>query len=150
MWNFKKRSRAQVEAKIEAGMVHLRFAMECALLQCRAGRVFVFEHPASTTSWLTPEVQCVLAMPGVTTVIFDKCMTGLVSPLGTPIRKRTKLMTNSPQVVQAFQGRLCDRSHSHRRCEGSDLGIKLSTWCQIYPKPMVDLLATSALQCCRA
>ena len=148
MWNYTKMAPAKVQANMEAGMVHLRFAMDCALLQCRAGRVFVFEHPANATSWATAEVQRVLAMPGVAVVVFDQCMTGLASPLGTPIRKRTRLMTNSPGVVQAFLGRRCDRSHEHLPCWGFEHGIQLSTWCQAYPAPMVDLLASSALRCC--
>ena len=85
---------------------------------------------------------------GVYTVVFDQCMTGLVSPCTEiPMRKRTKLMTNSKHFIEAFRGKLCDRSHQHKLIQGSESGIRLSVWCQCYPGPMVDLLAEGVVRC---
>ena len=80
-------------------------------------------------------------LPGVSSVVFDQCMVGLVSPSGNPMRKRTRLLTNSQAVVSAFSNKMCDCSHCHQIIQGSDMGIKLSVWAQKYPENMCDLLA---------
>ena len=83
-------------------------------------------------------------MPGVRTIMFDQCMVGLTSPSGTHMRKRTKLLTNSLHIAQAFSGRLCDRSHAHTVIKGTELGYKLSRFAQIYPERMCELIAEGA------
>ena len=121
-------------------MAHLTFAVDCALTQHLAGREFLLEHPAAATSWKTRELQDLGSRAGVYSVVFDQCTTGLVSPCsGTPMRKRTKLMSNSMHFIEAFRGNMCDRSHLHQLIQGSEGGIRLSVWCQCYPAPMVGL-----------
>ena len=148
LWNYKRMSAAAVRAKWAEGMAHLSFAVDCALTQHQARRVFLLEHPAAATSWKTRELQDLGSRAGVYSVVFDQCMTGLVSPCsGTPMRKRTKLMSNSMHFIEAFRGNMCDRSHSHQLVQGSEGGIRLSVWCQCYPAPMVDLLVEGAVRC---
>ena len=80
-------------------------------------------------------------MPGVQTVAFDMCACGMVSPLGEPIRKRTKLMTNHPGLATEISKYQCCKKHKHRAIEGSQLGHSLSKWAQVYPDGLVIVLA---------
>eukprot|EP00959_Pyramimonas_sp_CCMP1952_P131924 2758281-Pyramimonas_sp.AAC.1 len=74
-------------------------------------------------------------------------MCGLVSPVRRkPMRKRTRLMTNSLEVVRQFRGLLCDRSHEHQVVEGTEGGVRLSTHAQIYPPGMLARLAAAAAE----
>ena len=65
------------------------------------GRGFVFEHPAGATSWNNPSLQSLIAMDCVLSVDFDQCATDLRGPNGQPIRKRTRLVSNMPSVIEA-------------------------------------------------
>jgi hypothetical protein len=147
LWNIKKMSKETFDKKWNEGMVYLNHSMECALVQIRSGRYFVFEHPWKASSWNTSIVQHVLAQPGVKTVDFDQCSLGLTSKIHKlPMRKRTKLMTNSETVVKFFTPCQCNRSHIHQTIQGSEGGVRRSVWAQCYPPPMVQLLAKSAQQ----
>ena len=142
LWNYKRMTRDAMERQWEEGMTYLRHSMECAAAQHAAGRHFAFEHPARASSWKTAEVSRVASLSGVQVVVFDQCTVGLTSPKsGIPMRKRTRLMTNCPVLAQRFAGRMCDRSHQHQTIQGSEGGIRRSVWAQLYPAPMVDLLA---------
>lgn len=146
IFNYKKLTVEVVRAKIERAMVFLRHALDCAFAQYQAGRAFVFEHPSAATSWKTPEAQRILALPGVIVLEFDQCMLGLRSKVHEiPMRKRTKIMTNSLHIANAFRGILCDRSHEHQVIQGAEGGVDRSVWAQCYPKPMVDLLVKAAI-----
>ena len=150
LWNYKRMSAAAVQAKRAEGMAHLTFAVDCALTQHLAGRAFLWEHPAAATSWKTRELQDLGSRAGVYSVVFDQCTTGLVSPCsGTPMRKRTKLMSNSMHFIEAFRGNMCDRSHLHQLIQGSEGCVSLSVRCQCYPAPMVNLLVEGAVRCTR-
>ena len=91
-------------------MLLLRFSMLLATMQLRAGRKFVFEHPASASSW---GESCVKALAGrrhVDTVIFDQCTLGLKSPVSEqPMMKTTKLLTNVPKILQTFKQFRCKK-----------------------------------------
>ena len=69
-------SAAAVQAKRADGMAHLTFAVDCALTQHLAGRVFLLEHPAAVTSGQTRELQDLGSCAGVFRVAFNQCMTG--------------------------------------------------------------------------
>ena len=151
LWNFKRMHKADVEARWAHGMMLLTHAMDCARTQVENCNLFVFEHPATASSWDTEPVQSVAALPGVVIVTFDQCMVGLTSKVtGTPMRKRTKLMTNSEAVAKCFGGLYCDRSHVHQTIQGTEGGVRRSTWAQLYPPPMVNMLADCACQCCQS
>lgn len=120
LWNFKRMTRDAVAAKWEEGMTYLRHAMACARAQVMAGRFFAFEHPARASSWRQDCVQQVLRMPGVVVCTFDQCMLGLRSKVsGVPMRKRTKIMTNSAALAGLLAGKMCTRCHQHQTIQGS-------------------------------
>ena len=150
LWNFKRMSPEKVRAMWAHGMKLLTHAIACAQKQKDAGRVFVLEHPARASSWQTSEMKNLKNQPFVYEVVFDQCMTGLRSKVHKmPMRKRTRLLTNSISVVQNFQNLCCDRSHSHQTIQGSEGGVRRSVWAQCYPPPLVERLAQSALQECK-
>ena len=95
-----KRSPQQVEAEEAEGLQHLEFAVQIAHLQRRAGRGFLFEHPKSATSWHTPSLARLAALPDVFNVSVDLCRFGLKSLSGLPALKPTLLLTN----VESFVG----------------------------------------------
>ena len=145
LWNIKKMSKETFNKKWSDGMVHLNFAMELATLQLKRGAYFIFEHPWKASSWETPTVKAVLTQPGVMVVNFDQCCLGLKSKVfGIPMRKRTKIMTNSQMVVTLFAQNQCDRSHIHQTIQGSEGGVRRSVWAQRYPPGMVSLLVQAA------
>lgn len=141
LWNFKRMTKEVAAAKRDEGMIYLRHSMDCAQQQYHHGRFFVFEHPASASSWKTPEVMKIASLPGVRCITIDQCMLGLRSKVSkTLVRKRTKLLTNSPYFVNRFAGCRCDRSHPHQILRGNEGGMRRSTYAQIYPPGLVDAL----------
>ena len=129
--------------KLREAIALLDFSIWGIEMQLCAGRGFIFEHPETSMAWTRPNMQDVGRWKGVFEVVFDQCMTGLVSPKGTPIKKRTRLLTNIPHVCRAFACRQCDGSHDHVICQDSEDGHKLSQWAQEYPKEMIDLFASA-------
>ena len=147
LWNFKRMSPEKVRAMWAHGMKLLTHAIACAQRQVNAGRFFVLEHPARASSWQTAEMKHLKNQPFVYEVVFDQCMTGLRSKVHRmPMRKRTRLLTNSVNVVRNFQNLCCDKSHAHQTIQGSEGGVRRSVWAQCYPPPLVERLAQSALQ----
>lgn len=141
MWNYKKMSTQKGQALWESGMGFLKHSMQAAVVQLKHGRLFAFEHPASAISWDQACVQEVMAMPGVMTVTFDQCTLGLMSPVRhLPMRKRTRILTNSHHLVNRLQHCRCDGTHVHQRICGAEDGVQLSTWAQCYPPGLVNVL----------
>ena len=70
-----------------------------------------------------------------------QCMLGLKSPSGLALKKKTKLKSNIPAVIHAFQGLMCDKSHKHGSVSGSELGSVASKWLQQYPALMCKIMA---------
>ena len=65
---------------------------------------------------------------------FDQCQFGLESvQTKTPIKKRTKVMTNSDELMKALHGQFCPGTHTHQIISGSEGGLKRSTAAQVYP-----------------
>ena len=149
MWNFPKLSPDRVAQIWRVGMIFLEHAMDAARVQLDGGRFFAFEHPANATSWGQPCVQAVMARPGVVVVQFDQCMLGLTTKVNqVPTRKRTKIMTNMPELCRRLRPYRCDRSHVHCMIQGSEGGCKRSIWAQKYPPAMCKVIAESVCAQC--
>lgn len=121
----------------EHGLRCLKIGIEACIEAARQGKLFCFEHPFKSKALSLNLVQSLLLYPGATIVRFDQCRYGLVSPGGTPVRKRTFFVTNCPSIVQEFQGKFCTGNHSHRVCQGCECGIRVSKHCEKYPLPLV-------------
>ena len=145
LWNIKKYAKDVWASRWADGMCLLDHSMECAEMQVKMNNIFVFEHPVRATSWSQASVKRVAAIPGVDSITIDMCMLGLVSKVeGLPMRKRTRIMTNSKPLLQLLKGKRCDKSHDHRLIWGYEGGQTRTSWAQIYPKPFVDLLVAAA------
>ena len=54
----------------------------------------------------------------------------LVSPAEIPVKKRTRIMSNSGSLLSALKDKQCDRSHEHRPIEGSEIQKwDMLKWC---------------------
>ena len=93
--------------------VHLEFVAELYRDQLADGRYFLHEHPRSASSWDLSCMQRLQSTAGVETVCGDQCQYGAEAPhgprKGDPVKKPTKFMSNSPEILHALS----------RRCSGS-------------------------------
>ena len=109
---------ANKERTLWTGVQLLKFAAAVAKEQVREERHFLFEHPASATSWSRPEMRSLSRLAGVVEVVGDQCMFGLTTRSATgkvrPAKKRTKFMTNIPEVKDEL-GVKCDGRHEHQQ-----------------------------------
>lgn len=108
-------SRMQPHRKVELlkiGREHLELAVAVLKWQLKRGGAILFEHPDGATSWQEPELQSLASLTAVKTVICDQCMFGM-NVDGTGLnRKRTKWLSNMPQVLEELEVK-CDKNHFH-------------------------------------
>jgi hypothetical protein len=75
--NYGKMDSADAKEKLEKAMEHVKFALDLCVPQYRAGRLFMFEHPTSASSWSTTMMQQVMNLEGVYASKFDFCQLGM-------------------------------------------------------------------------
>lgn len=143
LFNYKRMDRETWRKRWAQACGYIDHSMDCALLQIRLNRKFMYEHPWKASSWELPSVQHVLQMDTVKVVTFDMCAVGMTSPAGLPVRKRTSIMTNSSFLYDQLVNRQCCGCHEHRPIEGSERGYSMSKWCQKYPAPLVEILQSA-------
>ena len=141
LFNYKRMTLQVFQSRMTQAVAYVVHAMNTAKIQHGKRRKWMYEHPWKASSWKLTEVMEVMNLPGVCCVDFDMCCCGMVSPAGVPVKKRTRIMTNSSFLIQQLSSRQCDRSHEHRPIEGSERGHRMSAWCQRYPIGLVRILA---------
>ena len=78
------------------------------------------EHPASASSWDLDGIREVAKKTGVVIQVADQCMYGLKTwgkdkrKRTEFARKRTKFMTNCPELAEEL-GRRCNNQHTHQQ-----------------------------------
>ena len=86
------------------------YAVEMCVLQHRAGRKFVFEHPSTSRAWSLPSLHKLAMLEGMYAVDFDQCMFGqaVVGSGGKRglAKKRTMIYTNS-SVIDKLMDKQC-------------------------------------------
>lgn len=78
-----------------------------------------------------------------------RCMLGLTSKVHKiPQFKPTFLASNSAYLLEAFGNGAywCDHSHQHQAIQGSEGGMRRSTWAQKYPELLCRKIASVALR----
>lgn len=141
MWGRKSMGEETYEKRLREARRLLQFATEIAAFQIANNRFFIFEHPDGASSWAEDCLIAIAEEPQVFVSRFDQCVYGLKSPYTEePIRKRTRLLSNMPEVHQIFHGSFCQCDVPHRRIEGSEGGVQLSSYCETYPPDMVNAL----------
>ena len=99
---------------------HLRFVIELCKDQMDNGCYFLFEHPASASSWKEPEMERLMARPSVVSTVANMCQFGMQTfPDGSlgPVAKPTRFATNSPRLCDALD-RKCNKEHVHAHLLG--------------------------------
>ncbi len=96
---------------------HINFMIGLYREHIEDGHYFLHEHPRWATSWKLPEMEKLMAMPGLGLSHADQCQYGAEAQRGTqrgsPILRPTGFMSNSPKVTQSLaercegQGGLC-------------------------------------------
>ena len=156
MWNKKKYSNEEWDARMNAAVIHLEFSMELAQEQVDGGRIFFHEHPRTASSWQQECVTHVSACDGCRHACFDQCRFGLMTPVSqVPMKKATKLLHNIGALQNIFHGKHCKcktielpsgATGRHQRIQGSEGGYKLSRWAQAYSQDMVTSLVDGICQ----
>ena len=142
--NFGKMDKEVKAKRFEEAKCLLDFSMMLAQKQISANRFFCHEHPY--TSWRRASVRALASRPDVQTVSFDQCRVGLQTPVSQePLRKRTTLMTNSQLLAQRFATLQCQCAKPHAVIQGSQGGLSISTYCQIYTPELVNQLVESVI-----
>ena len=128
--NYKDMKAQDLIDKIRAAMEHLDFSMELCEAQAKAGRLFLFEHPVQARSWSLSFVKRLFKLKNVCTVDFDFCQFGVQSE-GYPVKKRTRIMINSPRIANRLARFQRDASHWH-----IPLVNGRASACQVYPEEL--------------
>ncbi len=117
LFNYPKLDRSAIKEKLEAAMSHLKFTMDLCMAQHRAGRLFLFEHPSSASSWECQMVKELQVLAGVQTIKFDFCMLGMTTKgkdgETAAAKKSTNVMTNSGAVADLLKAARCRGEHRH-------------------------------------
>ena len=128
------------EAGSKAGLLHLHLAATIARAQHAAGRFYIFEHPLKALSW---DIDILKSIPGEM-VRVDQCALGLTSPDGDFLQKPTIFKTNLPSLANELAHYTCPKNHKHGHIQGQIKGKKVSTWSQVYPRALCELVASHA------
>lgn len=133
------------EKALKLATTHLEFCMFLASTQHKAGRGWLFEHPAAAKSWKNTRVCEVSGMPGVQRSSFDQCRFGLKSKVDKrPMKKRTSFLSNMPSVGLKFCNSNCLGCPDHVVIQGSEGGVKRSVWAQRYPELLCQEICSAA------
>ena len=120
-----RRDPQAVQEQLDRAIKHMRFVCKVYKRQIDEGRYFLHEHPAAASSWKLPCIQQVMNEEGVDTIVMDQCQLGQKAEDGSPIRKPTKWMSNSQEVLKTLSRRCqgrggeCSLGGVHKICEGS-------------------------------
>ena len=123
--NAHRRDPVKMKEQYDKAVKHLRFVCRVYRKQLDEGRYFLHEHPVAASSWQEPCMARLLREEGVDTVNMDQCQYGQRAVDGSPIKKATKWMSNSEEVLKVLgkrcsgRGGACSLGGRHRICEGS-------------------------------
>ena len=120
-------------------MLHLCFCVKLYLVQIRAGRYFLHEHPNSATSWDVGCMRMLLNQPGVLRVRGDMCPHGMTSvdEQGEGlVKKPTRIMSSSAEVLNRVQAR-CSNERGETKHRHVHLVCGRPNAAEIYPPSLV-------------
>ena len=129
------------KAKLDAARPLLEFQMAVFQKQVEGRRGFLFEHPRSATSFKEDCVRGAAQLPGPYLVDFDQCRYKLRDPNGNLLKKPIRLMFNMLSVLMEFSDKRCICVEKHGQCQGSQKGLRVSTFAQVYPPDLARALA---------
>jgi len=113
----------------------VEFAVDMCMEQRKAGRKYIFEHPAGATSWRLPCLQELREQEDARSVVFNMCRFGMKlcdkQGLGL-VYKPTRVVTNSVAIEEGLE-RKCTRDHRHVRLESGRAALAAK-----YPQELSD------------
>ena len=128
-----------IHSKLREAMRHIKFTLELCLKQYNSCRLFMFEHPATASSWSTAMMQEVVNLEGIFAAKFDFCKLGMITDGadGGPAlaKKRTTVMTNSSNIAEVLRMAQCAKLHKHAPLVGGKAKA-----CEVYPDQFVELI----------
>ena len=144
-----RRDPEEVRRELVRANVHMEFVTDLYKEQVLAGRYFLHEHPLCAISWKLKCILEVMAMQGVDSEWMDQCQYGQEGGTEQPVKKPTRWMSNSPEILHMLKERCdgkdgrCSRpgGGEHASCTG-----KTARMAAIYPMK----LCKAILQGCRA
>ena len=99
--------------KYEQAVALVDIAVNMCAEQCRAGRVFVFEHPLGASSWRLPSLMRLRKMSGVQQATIHQCAYGLTSTDAEGIGlvlKPTRCVTNSMDIADKTKSKMHEKT----------------------------------------
>ncbi|MDP7559816.1 MAG: reverse transcriptase domain-containing protein, partial [Planctomycetota bacterium] len=126
-----------VEAERRAAEEHIRFCLRIYKIQLESRRFFVHEHPSGASSWRMSEMVELMMTEGVEAVNVDMCQFGMkaVGKDGEgPVRKRTKIMSNSKEVLKRIERKCPNEGGTGERHEHVHLEDGRTKQAQVYPR----------------
>ncbi len=104
--NAHRREPEKINAEYERAVKHLRFVCRVYRKQIDEGRYFLHEHPVAASSWQEPCIRSLMREENVDEVNMDQCQFGQKAVDGDSIKKPTKWISNSEEVLKVL-GRRC-------------------------------------------
>lgn len=124
--NDPKMTQQMVREIMEYGVMHVGLCMRLCRIQHENGLYFLFEHPATVTSWDNRLVKKLLATPGVERVVGHMCMLDMKQKDQQGeglIRKETGFMTNAPHIVLINGGAKAAEVYPDQLCRQIVMGV---------------------------
>ena len=134
--NVHQMKKSRTKARVQEAVAHFAFAVLLCIRKSQRGGTF--EYPVGASSWSTQLASLLSQCPGTKRVNFELCMLGMRSKDASgsaPAKKRTSVMTNSPELADAFAQFQCDSSHRHVVLEGGRAKA-----CQEYPDEFCEVV----------
>ena len=136
-FNYSNMDSNDVMRKLAEAMLHVEFAVELCIAQHLAGRLFMFEHPVAASSWASEALEVLGGLEGVLKANFDFCVLGMrvgdkirADERPHPVKKRTKVMTNSSMLHTLLIEAQCRGRHEYH----ADISNGKASECQEYPE----------------
>ena len=107
--NEKKRDPDLVRLEKGRGNAHFKFVAAMYREQAAGGRYFLHEHSAGATSWGEESIREIMNISDVDAVVMDQCQLGADDGKGKPLRKSTRWMWNSREVLRELDRRCTGR-----------------------------------------
>ncbi len=147
LWNKKKHTAAKWKARLRDANTLLSFTMSVCEIQLKKNAYFAFEHPAGAKSWQEKCVTKVRNRLAVAEANFHMCRFGLKSPVqNLPMEKVTRVISNLMPLIKNLHKCHCKCTGAHQVIQGSEGGIRRSTWASVYPPALCDAILSAIVE----
>ncbi len=135
--NKDRRDPKVVAAERREAEEHVRFCIRIYKIQMEGHRCFVHEHPSGASSWQMKEMVELMACSDVDVAKVDMCqfgMTAVTKEGEGPVRKRTKIISNSKEVLKKVEKKCPNDGGPGAHHEHVHLVDGRAKQAQVYPR----------------